>query len=109
MSYSRVIGRNIELVLNQKGVSMCEFAEKLGYSEMDFHKILEGVLMIGGREIKEIATHLGIALEELTRVREEDEYRTLIHCMGNYEDPENKDRILDYIDMYIELEEAVEV
>lgn len=109
MSYSRMIGENIQLELMKRGISIQEIAQELGYSEMDFHKIVEGVLKIGRREISEIANSLGATFEDLIEVREEDEYRQLVHCMGSYEKAETKDKILDYIDMYIELQEAVEL
>lgn len=106
MKSSRVIGQNIELVMQEKCISNAELASKLGVSELDIHRIQEGVLLLSGNELTEIADALGVEICELTEKKEESKYRELLHCMGYYQNAENKDKILDYIDIYIEIEEA---
>ena len=107
MAYSRIVGQNIQLVLQQKGIRLEELAQQLGYSLIDLHRIIEGVLLIDGNEIKEFANILKVELSELLDQRDETEYRGLLHCMGEYHDAKNKEKILDYMDMYIGIEEAM--
>ena len=107
MAYSRIVGQNIQLVLQQKGVRLEQLAQQLGYSLIDLHRVLDGVLMIDGDEIREFANILKVELSELLDQRDETEYRGLLHCMGEYHDAKNKDKILDYMDMYIGIEEAM--
>ena len=107
MAYSRIVGQNLQLVLQQKGISLEQLAQQLGYSLVDLHRIQEGVLMIDGREIKEFANTLEVDPSELLEQRDEMEYRELLHCMGEYHDVQSKEKILDYIDMYIGIEEAM--
>ena len=106
MEHPRMIGQNIELTMRQKNISNEQLVAMLGYSEMDIHRMQEGVLLLSGSELEEIAEALGVEMCELTEKKDESEYRELLHCMGNYHDVVNKDKILDYIDMYIEIEEA---
>lgn len=106
MNEPRLIGQNIELVMQKCAISDGQLASMLGYSDMDVHRIKEGVLLLSGRELEEIAKALNVKLESLLERREESEYRELLHCMGSYHNVENKDKILDYIDTYIEIEEA---
>lgn len=106
MAYSRIVGQNIELMMKKKNVLPEDLAMKLGFSLTDLHRIKEGVLLVDGNEIREIAEAIGIEFSELILRRDEGEYRELLHCMGTYHDVENKDKILDYIDMYIGIEEA---
>ena len=107
MKYSRVIGQNIQLVLEDSGITFSQLREKLGYSEKDLCRILEGVLLVDSMELDKFAKVLGVELGQLTEPRDEKQYRELIHCMGEYHDVSNKDKILDYIDLYIELAEVV--
>lgn len=107
MAYSRIVGQNIQLVLQQKGLRLEDLAQQLGYSLIDLHRIVEGVLLIDGDEIREFASVLKVELSELLNQRDETEYRGLLHCMGEYHDAKNKDKILDYMDMYIRIEEAM--
>jgi dissimilatory sulfite reductase (desulfoviridin) alpha/beta subunit len=106
MAYSRIVGQNIELMMQKKGIQASMVADKLGYSEIDIHRIKEGVLLINGNEIQDFAEVLDVETEELTTIRDEDQYRPLLHCMGSYKNVDNKDKILDFIDLYISLEEA---
>lgn len=107
MKYSRVIGQNIQLAMKNRKVTFSQLKNKLGYSERDLHRILEGVLLVDSSELTKFAEVLGVQLSQLTENRDEECYRELIHCMGDYHDGSNKDKILDYIDLYIELAEAV--
>lgn len=107
MAYSRIVGQNIDLMMRKKGIQASMISEKLGYSERDVHRIIEGVLLVDGTELKNIAGVFGADVQELLKERTEEEYRELLHCMGTYKSTENKDKILDYIDLYITLEESV--
>lgn len=106
MAYSRMIGQNIELIMKQKNILPEEISKKLGYSLNDLHRMKEGVLLLDGYELREMADAIGVDSSELLKPRAEDEYRDLLHCMGTYHDVKNKDKILDYIDMYIGIEES---
>ena len=106
MKYSRVIGQNIELLMIRKNISTEDVASKLGFSSDDLQRIKEGRLMIDGQEIDMFAKILGVNVTELLEQRDEEEYCELIHCMGTYHNAENKEKIIDYIDMYIGIEEA---
>ncbi len=106
MNQPRLIGQNIELVMRKSAISDGQMASMLGCSDMDVHRITEGVLLLSGRELEDIARVLNVSPEYLLERRTENEYRELLHCMGSYRNVVNKDKILDYIDTYIEIEEA---
>jgi len=107
MAHSKIVGQNIQLVLQEKGIHLEDLAQQLNYSLVDLHRIVEGVLLIDGNELKEFANALKVELSELLDQRDETEYRGLLHCMGEYHDAKNKEKILDYMDMYIGIEEAM--
>lgn len=106
MNQPRLIGQNIELVMRNNTISDMQLASMLGCSEMDVHRIREGVLLLSGSELENIAKALNVSPENLLERRSESEYCELLHCMGSYRNVENKDKIFDYIDTYIEIEEA---
>lgn len=106
MKHSRVIGQNIELLMKRKKISTEDVPSKLGFSFDDLQRIKEGRLTIDGQEIDMFADVLGVNVTELMGQREEKEYRELIHCIGMYHNMENKEKIIDYIDVYIGIEEA---
>jgi DNA-binding Xre family transcriptional regulator len=107
MKTSRIIGQNIALTMEEKKVGVHSLCQKLEISEADLHRVQEGVLMLDSSTLKRMCAELGVSLETMMEQRPESEYRKLIHCMGKYQNPENKEKILDYIDLYIAMEEAM--
>ena len=107
MRYSRIIGQNILLAMNENNISMSYMLENLDYTEKDMYRIIEGVTLIDSQELDNIADVLGVDVDELSTPRDEAQYREIMHCMGEYHNSSNKDKILDYIDLYIKLAEVV--
>lgn len=105
MDRSRMLGRNIQLDMAKKGIPEEVFASELGYTISELKKLLEGKMIIARKDLENIAKCLGESFEELTIVRRAEEYEAIFDCMGSFSDEENEDRILNLIDMYIELKE----
>lgn len=106
MNQPRLIGQNIELIMRNNAISDMQLASMLGCSDMDVHRIRDGALLLSGSELENIAKVLNVSPENLLERRAESEYCELLHCMGSYHNVGNKDKIFDYIDTYIEIEEA---
>lgn len=107
MKSLRVIGQNIQLQMNSKGYSIEELADRLGYSVLEVHRIIEGNLSVPLQTMKKIANELSTTLKNLMEEKDENEYKPLLDCMGSYKNASNKDKILDYIDLYIQLESRI--
>ncbi|MDE7224196.1 MAG: helix-turn-helix domain-containing protein [Acetatifactor sp.] len=105
MDRSRMLGRNIQLDMEKKGISEDVFAVELGYTISELKKLLEGKMIIAKTDLENIAKCLGETFEELTSMRDTEDYEAIFDCMGSFSDEENEDRILNLIDMYIELKE----
>ena len=54
MKSLRVIGQNIQLQMNSKGYSIEELADRLGYSVLEVHRIIEGNLSVPLQTMKKI-------------------------------------------------------
>jgi hypothetical protein len=65
---------------------------------------LEGRLIASPVQLKAISEKVEVPLKELLDVS--GKY-TLVECMGSFKCEENEDRILDLIDNYIDLVEAI--
>jgi len=100
-----MLGRNIQLDMEKKAICEKDFAQKLGYSLSELKKLLEGKLLLAKNDLENIALQLGESYDELVRERSKEEYEAIFDCMGYFSDEENEDKILDLIDMYIELKE----
>lgn len=109
MSEARALGNNIRLLLDNKGNDKSAFADALGYSLLDVDKLCDARLFTSEDDIKDIADFFGIEPSDLLTCRDDAEYKGagFLHCMGEFIRPENKEKILNFFDMYCDLKEAL--
>lgn len=100
----RRLGSNIEKASKTKYSSITDFARDVGLSVNDVSRLFEGRLFLPPFYLKKISQLIGLPFDEL--INTDGEY-ALVDCMGNFKDEKNKDKILDLIDNYIDLVEAV--
>lgn len=108
MNYSRIIGDNITIELKNRSLSLLDLGDKIGFSDADMDKLTEGRLFLPPFQLTKIADAIGTTIDELIDERSNDEYSALIHNFRDFNNPDNQELILDMIDMYADLEEAVE-
>lgn len=102
----RKIGANIFTLMQNSGISREELAEKLNYSYRDICRILEGKLMLPPTEVKRIAELFGKTKQELLHY-EADKFVPELQFMKEFSDTNNLDKILDLLDEYVDLQEAM--
>ena len=102
----RKIGVNIFTLMRNAGISREELAEKLNYSYRDMCRILEGKLMLPPAEIRKIAEFFGITKQELLHYKA-DKFDPELQYMKEFSDTNNLDMVLDLLDEYVDLKEAM--
>ena len=107
MNNSRILGNNISLELQRQSIGLLDLASKIGYSEKDIHKLVEGRMFVPPFQLDKIAESLKVTREELLMDRGADSYNGLIHNFRDFKNTENQELVLDLIDMYADLEEAL--
>lgn len=100
----RRLGQNIEKASYAIYDNIGDFAKATGLSVADTYKLFEGRLMLVPSKLKEIANLVNKSLLELLDIN--GDY-TFVECMGSFRDKKNEDKILDMIDDYIDLSEAI--
>lgn len=96
------IGSFIKLKMMEQNKSIQSLAEESGYSTKDIGKILDGRLFLSPKQIEEIAGILDLDINEMINCIDVDS----IEYVGGFTKEENKDKLLDYIDRYVDLKEA---
>lgn len=99
----RNLGRRIYSVMLANSISFEYISSRTGFTPMEFSRILDGTLCIPLSKMKEIARELSVDLGVL--VDKNALCKSYIHTEGVYKDLGNIDKILDYIDLYVDLEE----
>ena len=106
MENARIIGRNMQLIANEKNISNSDLASQVGISEIVLNKLFDGRAALVPKTVLRICKVLNVDFDELTRKRDESEYKRLIHCMSDFDKMENCDKIMDIIDAYCDLVSA---
>lgn len=106
---NRVFGNNVKFVIVNKQLDERTVAEHLGYSKYDLWKIMDGRLFLDEEEKGEIARELQTTVEELYMPKEEEKYQQVgcMECRGNFSKAENKQYILDLLDIYCDVQELI--
>lgn len=102
----RKLSVNIFTLMQNSGISREDLAEKLNYTYRDMCRILEGKLMLSPVELGKIAELFGKTKKELLSY-EADKLVPELQYMKEFSNTDNLDKILDLLDDYVELKEAI--
>ena len=109
MRQERTIGNNCRLLLNKRAVTEETFARTLGYSTLDVKRLMDGRLLTTDEDIQEIAKFFDVKAEYILTDHGKDVYSGpgFMHCMDEFTDGANEDKVLDIFDMYCDLKEML--
>lgn len=84
-------------------------ADRLGYSEQELRRILAARLFLTMEEKEQIAAELGVTVEALYEVQEDQIYVNAgcYECRGGFSEPSNKKIIFDLFDTYCDIREVL--
>ena len=105
-STGRKLGVNIFELMQKADISCENLAERLGYTYRDVCRLTEGRLLLPPIELAKVAQELGTSKEALLSYDSECSVPALQY-LNEFDNPENLDRILDLLDEYVELREAI--
>ena len=102
----RKLGVNIRTCMQEANISLDSFAKHLGYSIKDVWNDIEGKVIIPPVELDKIAGLLKTTKNELIN-RKSDTLVPDLQYMKEFSNPDNLDKILNLMDEYVELREAM--
>lgn len=107
MQGARMLGNYIAHLAENKGLSTSDLGKLLGCNEHQAYMLIKGRGYASFAQISLLAKELGTTVEKLL-VGDKDIYAaTAVHCMNSFRDEANREMILDFIDDYVDLCEAV--
>ena len=107
MKEARKLGNFIEQLAASKGLSTSQLGSILGCSENRVLALIKGRAYATFAQISSLASALGVSVQELLRGDEQHYQATVVHCMNEFQDQENREMILDLIDHYVDVIDAV--
>ena len=108
-SQGRVFGRNLSYYMNKKGINRAALAKKMGYTEEDIQRIIDGRLFIRLSEKQAFSDELDVPLSDLTDEQKDiplDQYGC-IECRGMFSSDASRNKILDLFDAYCDIQEMI--
>ena len=102
----RRIGANVYTFMQKAELTPEAFAEKMSYSLKDVWNVIEGKVMIPTVEIKRLTLMLGLSGEDLVN-NETERLVPNTEFMMEFSNPESLDKVLDLMDEYVEIREAI--
>ena len=107
MKQARMLGNYVEHLAKAKNISVPELGKILDCEEEKVNLFLKGRVFVAFEKIMQLADTLEVSVEELLAGNEEQYNATVVHCMHEFSDTNNREMILDIIDDYLDVLSAV--
>lgn len=107
MQQARMIGYRVQKYANAKQVSASELSTLIGCSENQMKSFYKGRAFVSFDQLSLMANHLAVDVSNFLSGSEDDYARSVVHCMNDFQDPTNRELILDIIDAYMDIVDSV--
>lgn len=103
MRQARMIGYRVQKYAELKKVSTSELGKAIGCSEPRINSFLKGRSFVSFDQLSTLARTLGVEISSLLTGSEEDYNKSVVHCMNEFSNTDNREKILDIIDEYLDV------
>lgn len=107
MQEARMLGNYVKYLVETKGLSISELSKIIGCTEHQIYAFFKGRALASFEQMKNLADALGTSVEQLLSGDVAKYDATVVHCMNDFQDVNNREAILDLIDNYIDIVDAV--
>ncbi len=108
MRQARMIGNYVEQVAESKAVTKAHLSEVIGCKEHQVQSFFKGRSILTFPQISAVAEELGLTVSQILSGDEKHYNETVVHCMNGFDNEQNREKILDIIDEYMDIFDAVE-
>ena len=108
MKSMRMLGNQIQRLAQERDTPPQETGRILDCSEEQVFAIYEGRVFPSFDQLEKLAEVFQTTVGQLLDGDAEDYERSVVHCMGQFSDSQNREEILDIIDDYLTLKTAVD-
>ena len=103
MQDARMIGYRVDRYANKNNISYAELSSIIGCSEAKFKSFVKGRAFVSFNQLSMLAKHLGVEVDSLLSGDEAEYNKSVVHCMNEFADDSNRERILDILDDYMDV------
>ena len=107
MQSSRMTGRYIMTLAEKNNVSKKELSEKLSCDISQVEDLFAGRFILPFWKLESLSDLFGVSVSQILD-GDPDEYNAnVVHCMNDFNNPDNREKILNIIDDYLDIKEAL--
>lgn len=107
MRKARVMGNYVQYLAEQKNITTTDLANVLNCTPSKVSELYKGLVYPTFLQISCLANKLGVSVQELINGNSDVYDQTVVHCMNDFENKENREQILDIIEDYIDILNSV--
>lgn len=108
MKGMRMLGNMIQKLAQEQGKTLEDMSRLLECRTEQVRGVYKGLLFLSFSQLEKVAEYLGVTVNVLLEGDIDHYEKTVVHCVGEFTNPENREKILDIIDDYISLKNAVD-
>jgi len=104
---ARMLGSRIRQLAEQNEIPVSELSTLLGCSEGQVKSLFAGRSFASFQQITALANRFNVSISDILAGDVEQYNQTVAHCMNQFENTENREYILDIIDDYMDVLDAI--
>lgn len=108
MKETRALGNYVQRLAKSKNISEDELGLILNCSSNQIYSFFKGRAYASFQQLIIIADYLNTTVDDLLNGDIESYNSSVVHCMNDFQNPDNREKILDIIDDYIDIVDALE-
>lgn len=107
MKGARVLGNYVQKLAKEQKVTILELSALMGCSEQQVNSFFKGRFFASFRQLEALARQFGVGVQDIIKGDETYYNKTVVHCMEDFENTQNREFILDIIDDYMDIQNAL--
>lgn len=109
MQSARMFGNYVNFLAEEKCLPHSDLSRILECSELQLESLLKGRAYASFAQVSKLAELFQTTVEELLAGDPNHYNKTVVHCMNAFQNPDNREKILDFIDDYVDVVNAVDM
>ena len=107
MKQARMIGNFVEKKAESAGLGISDLSTALNCTEQKTKSFLKGRAVLSFNQILSLSKLLGTSVNDILAGDEATYNSTVVHCMNDFENTDDREMILDIIDEYMDIRDSV--
>lgn len=106
MQQARMAGNFVEYMAKSKSISNERLCKIIGCEEHQLQSFFKGRSILSFPQMSLIASELGTTVSQILAGDESLYNKTVVHCMNDFDNDKNREKILDIMDNYMDIFDA---